>query len=248
VNEPAATVTADELLTGTKPASAPPSNHTGSVFADGQPIVGDRTAGPSQPAEHNPFSGVKDSLNREFQPSKFRLKDGKPQLDTQGRFVPLGLGQRRGATTSGTPPPAGSFIPPDDTPAAPEAIAVDKLAAEVAINLVQTALIMIGHDEGVLTDFERDTLRGPLARILSKYNLGDKMTPELEFAAALAVIIMSRLKKPKTQSWFQAKILAVRGWFVRRKLGAVVHNPSPAAEHKPAPGPEAAEDYLRRNA
>lgn len=237
MSEPAVTVTADELLAGTKPASAPPAP------APAAP------AGPSQPAEHNPFSGVKDSLDREFQPSKFRLKDGKPQLDTQGRFVPLGLGQRRGATTSSTatPPPAASFIPPDDTPAAPESIPVDKLAAEVAINLVQTALIMIGHDEGVLSDFERDTLRGPLARILSKYNLGDKMTPELEFAAALAVIVMSRLKKPKTQSWFQAKILAVRGWFVRRKLGAVVHNPSPAAESKPAPGPEAAEDYLRRH-
>lgn len=198
----------------------------------------------------NPFAGQLDSLKREFHPAKFRLKDGKPQIDSTGRFVPLGLGKPRASSTAesgaaGSAP--RSFIPPDETAPAPSgAVPIDQMAAEVAINLVQTALILIGQDEGILTDFERTTLRGPLSRILAKYNLGDKMTPELEFAAALAVIVMTRLQKPKTMGWVQGKILAVRNWMTRRKLGNAL-KPTPEAQRNPAPGPEAAQEYLDRH-
>ena len=110
------------------------------------------------------------------------------------------------------------------------------LTAEVAINLVQAALIMIGEDEGILSDAEKTMLAAPLSKIIQKYNLADQMTPELEAACVVAMIVLTRLKKPKTQTWFQGMILKCRGFIVGRKIAAAV----PEHEQSPAISPPAA--------
>ncbi len=223
-------VSADQL-TGTAPGAAPAESPATPPAEPPSPPEAP-AASNTPPPEENPFAGETDALGREFHPLKFRLKDGKPQRDTLKRFVPVGLG-RRDADAAAAPRVATeqprSVLPAEETPAAAGTMPIDQMAAEVAINLVQTALILIGQDEGILTDFEKTTLRGPLSRILAKYNLGDKMTPELEFSAALAVIVMARLKKPRTMGWFQARLASFKNWLTRRKLAAHVSNPTPPA-------------------
>ncbi len=185
------------------------------------------------------FAGQKDSRGVEWNPVKFRLKDGKPHTDKLGRYVPAGIGRGGFAATEpgATPPPApgGGFarstLPPDDAAAtldAAQPMPAD-VTVDVAIGLVQAALIMIGQDEGILTDAEKAMMRAPMLRLVRKYNLGDKMTPELEFSAALAVVILARLKRPITQSWFQARLSAVKSWWIRRKIGHAA--PTPEIRH-----------------
>lgn len=236
-------VTADDLL-GSGPAAAPAPSSAEPPPPPPPPV----DAPPASPAapEGNPFAGERDKLGREFHPAKFRLKDGKPHVDSRGWFVPQGLGRSSGpSVASGAsegPKAPASFIPPD-APAQLEPVAAD-MAADVAIGLVQSALIMIGEEEGALTEPEAKMMRGPLQRIIRKYNIGDQLTPELEFAGALAVVIMARMKRPKTHGWFRARLLDVSNWWNRRKLGRVA---APAPASPPTPGPEAAAEYLRRH-
>jgi hypothetical protein len=201
-------------------------------------------AGPASPAE-NP---LKDSNGTAWHPSKYRLKDGKPQLDTRGRFVPQGLGRKAApkpaAAAPGEAPAAPlpkSTLPGSDTAPASELaqVAPAALTAEVAINLVQAALIMIGEDEGILTDAEKIMLAAPLSKIIQKYNLADQMTPELEAGCVVAMIVLTRLKKPKTQTWFQGMLLKCRGFIVGRKIAAAVpeHQQSPAIAPPAAANP-----------
>lgn len=181
-------------------------------------------AAPPPPAAAAPdqFAGQRDSLNREWNPVKFRLKDGVPQLDTKGRFVPSGLGKpARGDDETPDRPPtdSGSRLPPDEMPSRPEdqPLPAD-VTVDVAIGMFQAILIMVGEDEGILTDPEKTMLRGPLLRLIRKHNLGDKMTPEMETLAALAVAILARLKKPKTQGFFQRQLGRVQAWWVAQKI------------------------------
>ena len=82
--------------------------------------------------------------------------------------------------------------------------------ADSIIGIIQTALVLIGDDEGVLTRAEKLALRPPLERVLKKYNVGADVLPaEVDLAIALALIVVARLQKPKTATWF-AK---VRMWF-----------------------------------
>jgi len=83
--------------------------------------------------------------------------------------------------------------------------------AETIIGIIQTALVLIGDDEGILTETEKMILRGPLDRVLKKYKIGDDvMPPEVDLAFALAGLVIVRLKKPKTAT-FAAKC---RAWIV----------------------------------
>lgn len=177
------------------------------------------------PEGASPFSDQVDSLKRNFHSAKFRMKDGKPQLDSQGRFCPLGSGRKQ----AGTGPAAAESRLPGDDPAALEElqpIPAD-MTVDVAIGLVQAALIMIGQEEGILTEPEKVMLRGPLLRIIRKHNIGDKMSPELEFAAAFAVVILARLKQPKTQGWFQSKFSFVVKWWRNRHIIGQIKTAAP---------------------
>lgn len=234
-NQP--TTTAADLLAAAPvtPSPTPP--------AAPQPGPAAATAAP--PATPPPANPMTDSNGTAWHPSKYRTKDGKPQLDTRGRFVPQGLGRKPAtkpiAAAPGEPTPEPlpkSTLPGSDTPAPNELaqVAPAALTAEVAINLVQAALIMIGEDEGILTDPEKLMLAAPLSKIIQKYNLADQMTPELEAACVVAMIVLTRLKKPKTQTWFQGMILKCRGFIVGRKIAAAV----PEHEQSPAIAPPAA--------
>lgn len=230
---PATETTADALLGG---ASVPPPPDPVSA-QDAPPPVASQSApqGATPEAastaatapEANPFAGVKDSRGVEFHPAKFRIKDGSPQLDSKGRFVPLGAGRPKSDGSASTPPTAatdsGSRLPADEPEVVVDVTA--ELSADVAIGLIQTVLIMIGEEEGVLTPLEEKMLKGPLSRCLEKYNLGSKMTPELEAAAIVALLFQRRLKKPKTQSWFQSKLAMLHAWWTSRKIRRAVPDP-----------------------
>ena len=120
-----------------------------------------------------------------------------------------------------------------------EAAALRKLAenptTETIIGALQTALVLIGQDEGILSETEKILLRIPLKRVLDKYGVGDKALPaEIDLAFALAGILIARLSKPKTATffakvrhWFVSKWFSRQGAALARKVEAV--NPHPAA-------------------
>ncbi len=155
-------------------------------------------------------------------------------MDSIKRFVSLTQGKRGktgGVTTGGDSQPGTSQPPPsfDDVEKAaraavatngettPEDVA-ENMTAETVIGILQTALVLIGEDEGVLSPQEKELLRRPLVRVLAKYNVsGETLPPEADLALALAVIVVTRLRKPKTASfvvrlktWFQGHVLARR--------------------------------------
>ena len=215
-----ASPTAADLLAAAPPPAGAPAPSAASDQAAPTP-------GASQPAPEpvNAFRGVMDSRGVEFHPAKFRLKDGQPQLDKLGRFVPLGSGRKNEADTAATVTAPKSTLPADG-PANPEeepVIITAELSVEVAIGLIQTVLIMIGEDEGELTEIEVKMLKKPMLHVLQKYGMSDKMTPELEAAAVVAVIVMRRIRKPKTQAWFQSKLIWLRSlwtaWRIKRAPG-----------------------------
>jgi hypothetical protein len=89
--------------------------------------------------------------------------------------------------------------------------------ADSIIGIIQTALILIGEEEGQLSRAEVLVLRPPLERVLKKYNVGAAALPaEVDLAVAFAGLIVARLQKPKTAK-FAAK---VRAWFVDRFFSA----------------------------
>jgi len=91
------------------------------------------------------------------------------------------------------------------------------IAADTCIGIIQTAFVMVGDDEGLLSDAEKAMLRRPLQRVLDKYNVGEKMLPaELDLAVAVATLFIVRLKKPKTATWF----VRVKAWVTNRFFGA----------------------------
>lgn len=155
-----------------------------------------------------------------------------------GRWMPRGGRKPKSQTLQATPnvqtvPPPAAPVTPDPQPTAPQPepmpnfddiekasgkapeaqaeIVNDNATAETIIGVVQTALVLIGAEEGVLSDIEKELLRRPLVRVLEKYNVGKDVLPaEAELALAMATLIITRLQRPKTATWF-AK---VKAWFV----------------------------------
>lgn len=139
-----------------------------------------------------------------------------------------------------TPAPAPSFADIEKAagktaPVASEAsadvgdgrdIAPELSTSGTIIGIIQTALVLVGEEEGVLSPAEVIVLRAPLERVLKKYDIGADVLPaEVDLAVALAGIIIVRLKKPKTATWFvrakhwlAGKVTASEG----RKLAARV--------------------------
>lgn len=218
-----------------------------------QPAPSAPVAGASSPGQ-SLFADFKDSLSRLFDGKKFRLKNGQPQLDTKGRFVPLRVGAKRktpganraalnaanarperpapdfsdvgqalkgyqtesvggAAPNAATPEAPASSAPSAETLAADLAAIGDNPTAETIIGIIQTALILIGEEEGVLTPVEILTLRRPLVRTLEKYQVGkDALGPEADLALAVVGLVAARLQKPKTQTAFQK----LRAWIVEK--------------------------------
>ncbi len=88
--------------------------------------------------------------------------------------------------------------------------------AETILGIIQTILVLIGEEEGILTESEKILIRPSLHRVLKKYNVGADVLPaEVELIIALAGLVVSRLKKPKT-----ARVAAkIRGWIVNLWAG-----------------------------
>lgn len=188
-----------------------------------------------------------DSLNRPFDAAKF-----KREKDSVGRWKNLHAGRRKASTA----PAAGASSPASEPAAAnfddinraagagaadvKEAGAVvmdDNATADSVIGIIQTALVLIGDEEGVLSDTEKTLLRRPLVRILEKYNVGKDVLPvEVDLALAFAGIVITRLQKPKTATFYaKAKAWFVNVWFrgkghlLAREVREAVRPAAPAA-------------------
>lgn len=239
-----------------------PIETTAAELIDGKPpqaTAAAQTPAASVTAPAPTARPVRDSIARTFDPAKFATDAaGRPRFDSLGRFVNRNSGRKPLKVTPQRPPaeaaqapasPAAADPAPGETSTvhvpgtapAPDAAkaSADALAAETVescIGIIQTALIMLGEDEGILTDTEKMLLRGPLQRTLTKYQVGE-LPCEADLALALAGVVIARLGKPKTQTriekikmWFAGKIAEFRGARIAQRVADAT---APAAA--PAP-------------
>jgi hypothetical protein len=152
------------------------------------------------PAAENPFAGVKDSLGREFDPVVFRLKNGQPQVDTRGRFVPAGLGRRTGGALS-TIPPDSPAVPAAAAQTAPLPPAPDEyhLAAQAACRALYALGMLLGGDEWMPEGDEHTNLVNAAEAYFRAKQFKD-VPPGLALTIAVAGYVAPRLSKPKTLS------------------------------------------------
>ena len=203
------------------------------------------TSSPTPPPPAAAAPAALDKLGRSFNASKF-LADasGAPRLDKLGRFIPQGLGARKGGKKGPSARSDKKTLPmslttPDEapvsqivTPAAPAAAPVpqgpDKyaVAAGSITAVVQAGLIALGQEEGILSDAEKIAVGEPIEAVLRKYGLGE-MPPELGLAVALAAVVAPRMARPKTQTsiqkiraWCIAKWFEFKGERVARRVAA----------------------------
>jgi len=210
------------------------------------PVSADPVPTPAEkPQGFGPVAGVsKDRDGRPFDASKFL-----PEKDGNGRWKRIGgpgkPGRPKGAKSAPkaaqTPPqPAPDFsdvdrvihaatTPPPAAhtgeaplPMLPRATE-NNATAESIIGILQMLLVLIGEEEGVLSDLEKNLLRGPIVRLLKKYEVADDFMPEeAEAGIAVAGIVIDRIRKGgKTATWFaQAKAWVVHTIF--RAKGAIL--------------------------
>jgi hypothetical protein len=211
---------------------------------------------PPATAEAAPAGVIRDSIRstrfpegRPWDATKYRAnEDGTPVFDGVGRFIPIAGGRPR---RDGTPAqPKGKTGP---AAAAPDFSDVERIAREAVekkgpvtieqleteenptvetiIHAIQTALVFIGEDEGILDDLEKKMLRRPLLRVLQKYGVGpEALPPEWDLAFAIAAIVIKRLTKPKTATFFAKVKFGIQNWFARRKGTALARRMSEATE------------------
>jgi hypothetical protein len=123
------------------------------------------------------------------------------------------------------PPPApGAAAQPGETPLPMLTRDTETNAtAESIIGILQMLLVLIGEEEGVLSELEKNLLRPPILRLLKKYEVADDFMPEeVELAIAVAGIVIDRIRKGgKTATWFaKAKAWALN--MVFRGKGALL--------------------------
>jgi len=118
----------------------------------------------------------------------------------------------------------GNFRPGESEPEkTPEEISAeiaqlgDNASAETIIGIIQTVLVLIGEEEGILTASEKILLRRPLDRVLKKYEIGSETLPcELDLAICCAGLLAARLQKPKTATFF----LKCKAWVIEKFFAA----------------------------
>ena len=207
------------------PSVNPPAAETVSPADIVRPLSQEETRGatetprpaPAAPASTgpNPFAGVKDSLGREFDPAVFRMKNGQPQTDTRGRFVPAGLGRRTGAAASsigGAETPAAPGAAVATLPAAPAPPDEYHLAAQAACRaLYALGMLIGGQDEWMPSDDEHANMVNAAEAYFRAKQFKD-VPPGLALAIAVAGYVAPRLSKPKTLG----RIERFRLWWVSR--------------------------------
>lgn len=266
-NTPAESVTASDLIGGESIAPAGPAP----AESPAPPSTLPADAPPPAPPPPNPFPGVKDSLGREFDPLKFRVKDGRPQLDTKGRFCPANSGRKSPDAPAGSPAKspaaspstaapaadrpavARSTLPPDNpTPPGPDRF---DLAAEVYCRGFYAGADAIFSGKGEWMpddDSEHVNLRTALATYL-RHKGAEELPPGYALAFAVATYGAKRVQRPNTNtrirdivSHWKNKFAA---WRAGRKLAALpAVELAPEPPKAPAPGAEAAAAYLAAHA
>lgn len=186
-------------------ATAPESVKPGDIV---RPLTAEETRGlvetpatppaPQTPPAENPFAGQKDSLGREFDAAVFRLKNGQPQIDTRGRFVPAGLGRKTGGALS-TIPPDVPLAPPPPPLAAPPAPDEYHLAAQAACRALYALGMLLGGDEWMPEGDEHTNLVNAAEAYFRAKQFKD-VPPGLALTIAVAGYVAPRLSKPKTLS------------------------------------------------
>jgi len=230
---PAESVSPADLIGGQAPVapavvnSAPPADAGGVTFQDA-------ANAPKSPAAPTPWDGERDKLGRAWDAEKFATNpDGSPRRDTLGRFIPRGLGRKpakaEGGEATGTAAPR-SFVAPD---APAPAVVGENATVETIVGVIQMVLILIGDEEGVLSNAEKLLLRPSLERLLKKYEIGaDVMPAEVEVLLAVAGIVIERIKRGGKTATAFAKFKAwAAGVFFRAKgmqMGAQVRREVPA--------------------
>jgi len=186
----------------------------------------------SQSAIRNPQSAIPMSTTPSTSEPPPGVRSSIEQTDAVS-ITPANAGTGGGSVPASTATP--SFADIDAAARAPDASVASDAAGggvvgakgdggdvtttcETIIGVIQTALVLIGEDEGVLSAQEKLLIRRPLERVLKKYNVGDVLPCEVDLAVALAIVVIARLKKPKTattfarlKAWFQNKIAKRRG-------------------------------------
>lgn len=196
-----------------------------------------------KPQGFGPVAGVsKDRDGRVFDASKFL-----PEKDHNGRWKRIGgpgkPGRPKGSKTAPkpaqpAPEPAPDFSDVDRVihaantpPPAPEAASQPGEAvlpmlpkdtqtnstAETLISILQMVLVLIGDEEGVLSDLEKNLLRAPIVRLLKKYEVADDFLPEeVELAVAVAGIVIDRIRRGgKTATWWEG----TKAWALNKFFG-----------------------------
>lgn len=205
-----------ENQTETKPAVSPLTG--GKMVVDTSLEQGAITLHfPPSPPSVKP--GELDSLDRPFDPEKF-----KPEKDSIGRWKNLRGGRPSSKSETAQKPDfsdieaaaRNAVSEKGETPI--EAALMENATAETIIGAIQTALVLIGDDEGVLTTTEKELLRRPLLRVLQKYAVTQEALPaEFDLAVACAGLVVSRIKKPKTATFFAKVRMGLGNWWARRK-------------------------------
>ena len=193
------TITADELIGDPVPPPTAPAAAASAV---------------QQPTHAAPNVAVEcDKRGTPFDAAKHLPK----MHPTTGAWMP----RRKAAAAA---PASGSFIAPDPAPSpvAPGAVA-ENATCETVIGLLQMLLVLVGEEEGVLTDAEKMLLRTPLLRLLAKYEVGADVLPaEVEVLFAVAGIVIERIKRSGKTATAFAKLKAwVAGALFRRQGAAV---------------------------
>jgi hypothetical protein len=165
----------------------------------------------------------------------------KPKMETPAPTTPPP------AAAPITPPPPADFrdvsealktAPREDTPEARAESLAEEISgldenttAATIIGIIQTGLILVGEEEGILTPGEIELVRKPLVRVLKKYNVGENVMPaEIDLALAVLALVVTRLKKPKTATAvakFKAWVIAQWSGLQGRRLAAQVREHAP---------------------
>lgn len=179
-----------------------------------------------------------DSIGRPWDAGKFRLENGRPKLDSMKRFIPINSGRpKKTVFTKPAGPEAQAFaaVEPAEKPVdfsdveriaraaggvidaacSASAAVPENPTADTVMGLIQTVLVLIGDEEGLLTDLEKQLVRRPLERVLEKYNIGKDVLPaEVDLVLAVLGLLAVRLQKPKTATaWEKIKAWAINAWF-----------------------------------
>lgn len=164
-----------------------------------------------------PIVSEVDSLDRPFNAEKFRHEKDKVgrwknkhagrKSSKAAKVIPREKAAAPAAIAAAAPDLsdiAKAALPPPPTLEEAQAfdaesLTVENPTAETIIGGIQTALVLIGQEEGVMNNLEKDMLRRPLLRVLAKYEIGSDMLPaELDLVLAIVALVITRLKKPNT--------------------------------------------------